>query len=321
MKKMRAAMTTNAGKFVICDVPIPEIGDEELLLRVLVCGTCMSEMSAWSTGTAAVSIPGHEPVGVVEAVGCRVQGFSVGDRVTGMINSAYAEFTKAHYRNLIKVPNQISDVEGIGEPLSCLMSGAAATPVKLGDTAALVGCGFMGLGFIQLLKLKGVSKIIAIDIREESLVNAKKYGASETYNPEKVPERYIVDTWNDRMFTNGVDVAVEVTGTQPGLTLAGRLPHAHGVLSIVGYHSTGNGRNVDMKLWNWKAITVINAHERRNNVHLDNMRAVQRLIEQGRLDVKSLYTHAFSLDEINLAFDYMKRKPENYVKGYIRIAE
>jgi threonine dehydrogenase-like Zn-dependent dehydrogenase len=176
----------------------------------------------------------------------------------------------------------------------------------------------MGLGFLQMMKLKGPSKVIGIDIREEGLANAKKFGADETYLPCDVPDRYIVDEWNDQMFIRGVDTVAEVTGSQQALDLAGKMTKVHGTLAIVGFHQ-GESRSVDMQLWNWKGITVINAHERRNDRHIRYMEAALKLIKAKRLDIKGLVTNEYSLDNINEAFEAMQTKPEGYIKGFVRI--
>lgn len=316
---MRLCVVKKAGYIEIEEAPIPEIKDDELLIRMLVCGTCLSEYPEWKEGISIGKILGHEPVGIVEKIGSHVTRFKAGDRVTGLFKQAFADYTVAKEELALLVPDNLSDAEAIGEPWSCLVSGADRTDVKLGDTVAVIGCGYMGLGFTQLLKLKGAGKIIAIDVRRESLEYAKLFGADETYTPDELPNQYIVDEWNDNMFTHGVDVAVEVTGGAPGLDLAGRMVKAHGILSIVGYHQSGGKRHIDMQLWNWKAITVINAHERRVAEQMKYMERAIRMFANGKINVKPMMKYEFSLENINEAFAAMKEKPDGYIKGYIRI--
>ena len=76
-----------------------------------------------------------------------------------------------------------------------------------------------------------------------------------------------------------------------------------------------------MKLWNWKAITVINAHERRNMMQMEFMRQALTMFENRKIDVKPMMTHEYPLEEINTAFREMKEKPEGYIKGYVRIGK
>lgn len=318
---MKAAVLKKAGYMQVEERPIPEIKENEMLIRMLVCGTCLSEYPDWKNGESAGKILGHEPVGIVEKTGSQITGFKPGDRVTGLFKNCFAEYAVSTEELALLVPEGLKDEEAIGEPWSCLVSGADRTDVKFGDTVAVVGCGYMGLGVMQLLKLKGAGKIIAVDIRKESLELAKRFGADEVYTPEELPNKYIVDEWNDEMFIRGVDVAAEVTGGAAGLELAGKMVRPHGVLSIVGFHQSGGLREIDMKLWNWKAITVINAHERRNRMQMEFMREALAMFQNKKINMKPMMTNEYSLEEINKAFTEMKEKPEGYIKGYVRIGK
>lgn len=323
---MKASVIAGPQKSEITDVAIPKINDEEVLIRIKICGVCASELHPWVVGGGSVEasgqrpIFGHEPVGIIEQVGSRVQGFKVGERVTGLIQNAFAQYAKANYRMIVKVPEGLDDLEALGEPLSCLMSGAERTPVLLGDDVSVVGAGYMGLGFLQLMRLKGAGRLIAVDMREESLEHAKRFGADEIYTPDNVKPEYKVTQWGhmDQEDIKGVDVSVEASGSQGGLQLAGEMTAVHGVLSIVGYHQ-GGMRNVNMELWNWKAISVINAHERRSAVHIKQMEAGLKLIANNKLNMKDLITHVYSLGEVDKAYDGIKSKPAGYIKSVIKL--
>ena len=114
----------------------------------------------------------------------------------------------------------------------------------------------------------------------------------------------------------GVDVVVEASGSQKGLTLAGELVRQHGYLSILGYHQ-GPGRDVDMQLWNYKAFEVLNAHERRADYRMDCMRRGLALAAAGRIDLASLVTHTFPLDRLDEAFRSLAEKPAGFIKSVI----
>lgn len=323
---MKASVLTGAQKSELLEMAIPMIGDEEVLIRVKACGVCASELHPWMEGapwleaSGRLPIFGHEPVGIIEALGSRVHGFNIGDRVTGLIQNAFAEYAKADYRKIIHVPEVLDDFEALGEPLSCLMSGADRTPVSPGDDVAIVGAGFMGLGFLQLMRLKGAGRAIAVDMRDESLGHAKRFGADECYRPDDVKAEYKVTDWKHmEQGIPGVQVAVEASGTEGGLQLAGDMAAVHGTLSVVGYHQGRSGkRNVNMELWNWKAITVINAHERRNHVHMKHMAAGLKLIAGGLFNMKDMVTHVFSLDQVDQAYEAIRSKPPGFIKSVIR---
>jgi threonine dehydrogenase-like Zn-dependent dehydrogenase len=316
---VKASILIGPAQSEIVNMPLPEINDDEVLIEVSACGVCASELHSWENGTSGKrKVLGHEPVGIIRNIGKNVEGFDVGERVTGLIHEAFAEYTKADYRNIVKVPEDLDDLEALGEPLSCLISGANRTPVQPGDTVAIIGTGFMGLGFMQLMRLKGAGKIIVIDVRQEGLDNALRFGADIVMFPDQVEEQYKVVEW-DQM-DRGVDVVVEASGSQAGLKLAGEMTKVHGVLSVVGYHQANQGmRDVNMQLWNWKAITVVNAHERRNQVHVDCMNGGLAMINQNLYNMKEMMTHEFNLEEVDQAYGALKNKPSGFIKAVIKM--
>ena len=174
-------------KTKIIETPIPTVKDGEVLIRVSLTGMCHSELLAWQTFGEG-NVIGHESVGVVAEIGKGVHGFKVGDRVTGLGGGGYKEYIVTTPDKLAHVPDSLNDEDAISEPLACLLSAAMKLPCEiLGDTVAVVGCGYMGLGAISLFKSMGYGKIIAIDKRREALENAKLFGATETYLPEEIP--------------------------------------------------------------------------------------------------------------------------------------
>lgn len=312
---MKASVMVGQGTSRIVDVPVPRIEDKEVLIRVRVCGVCASELYTWANGLGSGDlILGHELVGIIEDMGEKVEGFNIGDRVTGLMHGGFAQYTKADYRNLVKVPEGLHDVEAIGEPLSCMMSGIERIPINFDDTVAIIGNGFMGLGLLQLVKLKNPQKIIAIDTRQDGLDNASSYGADIMRFPDEVEGKYLVTEWEH--IGRGVEIAIEACGAAEALNLAGNMVAVHGVLGIAGYHQNGM-RKINMELWNWKAITIINAHERRHDVHIRGMKTALSLIEQGRFNMNDMITHEFELENMDKAFESLQKKPSGFVKAVI----
>lgn len=317
---MKACVLKKNGRIEVEEKSIPQIRENEVLIKISVCGVCHSELEEYISGSSDDhTVLGHEPVGVVEKTGNMVQNFKPGDRVTGIFSHGFAEYAAAGEETLIKVPPHLRDEEAIIEPWSCLMSGLDRANIKIGDTAAVVGCGYMGLGDLMLAKLCGVSKMIAVDIRQPSLESAKEFGADECWLSQEVPEKYIVDKWDGCIFEKGVDVVFEATGTEAGLELAGKMVKPHGTLVIVGYHNSGEKRRIDMKLWNWKAITVINAHERRAEQQVRYAKKAMDLIAAGKVEAGRLITHCYTPENINQGFQDLKERPENYIKGFVRM--
>lgn len=298
----------------------PPLGADDVLVKVKACGVCASELHGWhGDGGLYPRIMGHEVAGEVVAVGANVRDIHPGAAVTGLFQGGFAEFAVTRAPYVTPIPAGIDYDIALGEPLSCILSGARRTRVEPGDVVAIVGLGFMGLLMLQAIRLRGPARIIAIDPREEALALAQRFGADEIYKPEQTPERYRMTEWSQLGGGYGVDVAIEASGTQAGLTLAGELAHEHGVLSIVGYHQ-GGPRQVDMQLWNWKALDVLNAHERRADYQMDCMRRGIALLAAGKLDTATLVTHRFGLDQVDDAFRALLTKPAGFVKAVITVS-
>ena len=136
---------------------------------------------------------------------------------------------------------------------------------------------------------------------------------------DAVPPEYIVDVWDDGIFDRGIPVVAEVTGNEAALQLAGDMTAVHGHLSIAGYHQ-GGMRSINMALWNWKAIHIANAHERRDWRCAGLIQNALTLIQKGFLNTKDLMTNVYGFDEINKAYYELKHKPDGYIKGVIRIS-
>lgn len=325
-KMMKQMVTAGPRKTKIIEVPIPEINENQMLVRVTLTGMCHSELYTWQTAGEGQSL-GHESVGVVEKVGRDVTGFKIGDRVTGLGGGAYKEYIVVEPQKMAHVPDTLKDEDAISEPLACLLSAAMKLPVKtLGDRVAVVGCGYMGLGTIALFKAMGYGDIIAIDKRREALENAKRFGASEVYLPEEIPLSYFLtfktmgkvsltrDGDNYNILSGGIPTVMEFTGTEDGLRLAGDLVQGHGRLGIGGYHNDGE-RTIDYKLWNFKAITTVNCHERRIDYEAGLCKRCMELLEKGIWKFSGV-TKVYNVKE----FDTVSEMMENHTDGFIKAA-
>lgn len=315
---MRASILIGSRNSVVEKIPTPTPKFNEVLIRVEACGVCASDIHRWF-GSGNPNYPeriGHEPSGVIEGVGENVERWKIGQRVSALVpgTGVFAEFITVPQERVISIPSGLTFTEAIAEPVGCLVSGLERTEINPEDCVAVVGCGFMGLALIQLVASRGVREIVAVDIRKDALKNALRFGAKKVCFPDKVNTKDKVVRWDQ--IGQGFDVVFESTGAQPALTLAGELTGVHGTLSIVGWHTNGM-RTLDIGLWNWKAITVINAHERRLGYLVRCMETGLKLIVANKLDMSSLITHKYSLDEIDIAFGHLENKPEGYIKGVV----
>jgi threonine dehydrogenase-like Zn-dependent dehydrogenase len=132
---------------------------------------------------------------------------------------------------------------------------------------------------------------------------------------ELQPE-YVLTSCGDWQSDRRFDVVVEGSGTQPGLTLAGEMVRAHGVLSILGYHQ-GGPRQVDVGMWNWKAIDVVNAHVRRHADLMESMRIGLELAASGSIDLGARDS-PLPLDEVDRAYTDLLEKPPGFIKAVVR---
>jgi threonine dehydrogenase-like Zn-dependent dehydrogenase len=316
---MKASFLVGPMKSEVRDVPIPEIGDDDILMRLEYVGVCASELHPWKRGVGGVNgIMGHEPVGYAAKIGKNVAHIREGERVTALGQSCFAEYARIPACRAVPVPDAVPSKEALGEPLSCLVSAAERTPVCLGDSCAVVGLGYMGLVMTDLIALKGAGRIFGIDVRPECEGMALRHGIDVFLTPDRVPESMKLTKWADMDLNYGLDVVCEVTGNASALKLAAEMAHQHGVLNIVGYHQDGP-RIVDMELWNWKALTVINGHERREGFQVDCMKRALGLIAAGKLQLERLVTHEFPIDAVDEAFKALISKPHGYIKGVISL--
>lgn len=297
--------------------PVSDPGLGEVLVAVRACGVCASELHPWMDGRPGYPHRfGHEPVGEIRAVGPGVTRFAPGDRVTGLFGGAYTRFRLAKEESLLPVPENVPDESALGEPLACLVNAQRRTRIELADRVAVIGLGFMGLGMLQLVRLRGPSRVVAIDVREDARQKARALGADETYHPAEVLADDLITSFAEWETPKGLDVVVEASGTQAGLTLAGQMVRAHGILSILGFHQGGR-HEVDVEMWNWKAIDVVNAHVRRQADLIESMRIGLDLLATGLIDLATLVTHRYGLDEVDQAYADLRDKPAGFIKAVV----
>ncbi len=317
--KMRANFIVGPRKSEIREVERPEPKAGQVQIQIKACGVCASDFEPWMNPNAnadgAAVAMGHEPAGLVSAVGQGVTNFKEGDRVASMSGPSYAEYCTVDADTVVHLPDEVSFEEGIVEPPGCIAAELTRVPLSLGEPVAVIGCGFMGLLLIQFLRACGVGKLTAIDVSSEALENALRFGADEVFHPEQLPAEYLCTEW-DFMWETGFDKVLEVTGKQPGIDLAIKMTRAHGFLAAFGYHQD-KPRVIDMKMMGWKAMTLHNAHERRLSAMNHGMAVSADMIRRGTLDMQSMVTHRFALDQLDDAFTLMEEKPQGYIKSIL----
>ncbi len=315
---VKAALVVAPGRWEIADEAVPRPGPNEVLVEVHACGVCTYDLHVIQSSDAYPLRLGHEPSGVVAEVGSQVTALAAGNRVTGRLYPSFAEYVLARAEDVVILPDSIPFYQGLGEPLAVLVEGERRSKVELGARVAVVGLGFMGLAFTRLLRLRGASLIVGIDPRADVREAALRAGADQVFTPDALPDDYRLTRFDDWQTERGFDLVVEVSGSEAGLTLAGELVRAHGTLSILGSHES---RVVQVGMWNWKAIDVVNAHIRDHARLISSMRVGVGLLAAGRLSLGPLITHRYRLEEISTAFSKLEEKPPGFIKAVIDIAE
>ena len=285
-------------------------------VRLKCCGVCMSEHYAWSVGEKKSF--GHEPIGVVVEVGDEVKRIKVGDRVSGLFDGS-SEYAVANEHDVFKLPDSISDEEGVLEPLACLISAVSKVRIKVvGERVAVVGCGYMGCGAIGLLKLRG-AYVVAVDINPESVKNALKYGADEAYLVSELPESCLYIPGSGLNFDGtpgGFSLVMEWGETNESLDLAIRMTQQCGQLAIGAYH-TGEKRLVDVQMLNVKAIDCLSTHPRERDLSREGCKNAIMLMESGAWNYKHVPTKVYPISMFDKAQSELSTKFGKYLKAVV----
>ena len=315
---MRAAVIEGPGRMKVEHVPLPEPGEGQVRVKLEGCGVCASNLTPWE-GPDWMKFPtepgalGHEGWGVVDAVGEGVENLRIGDRVAALSFKSYGEYDIAEQDAVVKLPESLAGKPFPGEPLGCAMNIFRRSDIKAGQTVAIVGIGFLGAILTRLATDAG-ARVIAISRRPFSLDVAKRFGAAETIAMDD-HWRIIEDV---KRLTDGrlCDRVIEAVGKQWPLDLAAELVREGGKLIVAGYHQDGP-RQVNMQMWNWRGLDVINAHERDPAVSMQGMRDAVEAIASGRLDPSSLYTHVYPLDRLDQALNDTRDRPDGFLKALV----
>ena len=292
---MRAVRFEAPGRIGLGDYPVPVPSAGEVLVRIEGCGVCASsiplyEGRPWFDYPLQPGAPGHEGWGVELASGRRVALLSY---------HAFAQYDAVPETSVVPLPSALDDAPFPGEALGCAMNVFTRSMVRAGTTVAVVGAGFLGLLLVQLCVGAG-ARTVVFSRRETALALARQLGAETPVQPAE----------------ESCDVAIEAGGVQETLELAGRLCRTRGRLVIAGFHQDGR-RAVDLQLWNWRGLDVVNAHERDPLVRLEGIRAAAEAVAAGELDPQLLYSHVLPLERLDDAFELARTRPAGFVKALV----
>jgi threonine dehydrogenase-like Zn-dependent dehydrogenase len=317
---MRAAVVVAAGKLQVADVPIPQPGPGQVRVKLEGCGVCASNLGPWS-GPEWMKFPteagglGHEGWGLIDAVGEGVESLDVGARVAALSFHSYAGYDIAEVDAVVRLPAALAGQPFPGEPLGCAMNIMKRSRIEPGQTVAIVGIGFLGALLTQLASTAG-ARVIAISRRPFALELARSMGAAEVIPMED--HWAIIERVKELTEGNLCDRVIEAVGKQWPLDLAAEITRERGMLVIAGYHQDGP-RQVNMQMWNWRGLDVINAHERDPKTYIEGIRSAVEAVASGRLDPRPLYTHTYPLDQLDVALNATRDRPDGFMKALIAL--
>jgi 2-desacetyl-2-hydroxyethyl bacteriochlorophyllide A dehydrogenase len=321
---MKALVLEEYNKLVYRDEPMPEYKPNEVLVRVKACGICGSDVHGMDGSTGRRIPPlimGHEASGVIEEVGSNISSFAVGDRVTfdsteyrlddwytlqgkynlsdnrkvlGVSpreyrrNGAFAEYVVVPEHIMYKLPDKVSfEQAAMVEPVAVATHAIDLTTIKMRDSVLVVGSGMIGLFLIQVLKNSNAGKIIAVDLDDQKLQLATKFGADLVLNAkDKNINEIILNETNRR----GADVAFEAVGIEPTVNSAIANVRKGGIVTLVGNLAA----NINFPL---QSIVTREIRIQGSCAIAGEYPKVLEMMEKGLVDVDSLLSAKAPLSE------------------------
>jgi len=338
---MKALVLEAYNKLVYKDVPEPEYGQDEVLVRVKACGICGSDVHGMD-GSSGRRIPpiimGHEASGVIEKTGANIKDFKAGDRVTfdstiyrlddwytrkGLYNlsdnrmvfgvssgdyrrhGAFAEYVTVPQHILYKLPAKVTfNQAAMVEPAAVAAHAVELAPISLNDTAVVVGAGMIGLFIIQVLRVAGCGNIIAIDPEPDRLDLAIKLGADLGLDPS---QENITGKISSKTENRGADVAFEAVGIESSVKTAIESLRRGGALTLIGNLSP----NVTIPL---QAVVTRQLRLQGSCAICGEYPAVLDMIERGTVNMDAILSASAPLSEGASWFKRLYNKEKGLMK-------
>ncbi len=327
---MKAAVYYGPGQIRVEDVPVPEAGREELILRVVSCAVCGTDLRIYKHGHKKVHPPhiiGHEVAGVVEKLGEGVKNYRDGQRVLlvtevgcgtcrwcleGRKNlcpemrafgyyypGGFAQFMKipeeaVNQDNLLPIPESLSFEEAsLIEPLSCCVNGQGYLNISSGDKVVVIGAGPIGLMHAELAKGKG-AEVILIDVSSTRLQMAKDFS---------------IDYFIDASCENSIERVREITGDGADVVIvacpsaraqeeAVRMAGVRGRVSLFGGLPPEDARiNIDGNVLHYREIGIFGAFSSSNRQYAEAL----DIVNKGNFALKKFITASYPLGDIEKA--------------------
>jgi len=273
---LKAAVITGKGAVQLREVPAPNIGPGEVLVRMKACGICGTDLEKVHGDHITPPILGHEVAGVIEQVGAGVDSFAVGDRVAvhHHVSCRHCYFCKNGFETLCdeypmsnldpcgcaesfrvpdvlvmggalhRLPDSLTYEEGSqAEPIACCIRALSKMGAKPGDTVAIFGTGPVGLVHLQLLKCFGASRVYAVDVVKKRREYAAKLGAELAFDPTTDDAPRAISLLTGGL---GVDLAIVATANLKALKSAFETVRKGGTVLQFGAPTRGSVYTLDI---------------------------------------------------------------------------
>ncbi|MDV3277252.1 MAG: zinc-binding dehydrogenase [Nitrososphaerales archaeon] len=324
---MKVALLSEYRKIETKEMPEPEIGPHDIMFRVMACGICPNDYRIYAglvTWKKPPTTLGHEPAGVVVKVGSDVKGFKVGDMVAGdgstrcghcrfcvagrenlcvnrraVGSGSIAEFAAGNEIWMNKFSHATFEEEAFTEPLSCVINGIKNSRVKMGDRVAIVGAGQIGLMHMQMANLLG-AKTIVIDIKEERLSFAGRLGATHVVNSSTTDP---VAKVKELTGGDGADKVIVAIGNAQAIETGFQLVSPMGSVNLFASTNPPMKVSFDPNLVHHSEVSMIGSYDKTRS----ELREATRLIDEGKIDVKTLITHRYDLEETGEALRMLEK--------------
>lgn len=334
---MKAAVYHGKQDIRVEEVPVREICDDEVLIRVAYCGVCGTDVHIYNAegGAFAVTpplIPGHEFSGVIEKVGSGVKNLKAGDHVSGdpnimcgkcyfcrnrlehfctnnigvgtTVDGGFAEYVAMKASHVFTVPDSVDLLyAAMSEPVSCCVHGIDLCRIKAGDTVLVMGGGPIGMISLQLAKLSGAAQVILSEPVEEKRALALKLGADFAVNPiEQNLDEFLAGV------TKNVNCVIECVGNthtqEDALRVAGK------GATVMFFGLVGPDAEIKVKP---DMIFKKELHVTSSFINPYTFTRAVELISRGRLNFDGIITNVVALEEL----PEVLRNPEYRRKGKV----
>ena len=324
---MRVAMYYSNSDIRIEEMPCPEIGAGEILMRIEASSICGSDVMEWYRLHKAPLVLGHEVSGVVAKVGEGVERFQVGDRIavshhvpcnschyclnghstacdtlrtTNFDPGGFAEYVRLPSinvdRGVFPLPDGVAfDEATFIEPLACVLRGQRRAGLKPGQNVLVLGSGIAGLLHVHLASSIGAGRVVATDIEQSRLVAAKRFGAEEVFRADLFQPEMLREINQGRL----ADLVIVATGATSAMRQALESVERGG--TVLFFAPTDQGVTLPLSVNDlfWRNDTTLTTSYACSPA--DSMTAME-LIRSCRVRVKDMISHRLSLAQTALGF-------------------